>query len=58
VSAFDEQLWAVSVSGINAATRLRQQHSLATAPREQTEVELRPLTDYDAAFGLGDEAVS
>jgi len=42
----------------DAATRLRQQHSLATAPREQTEVELRPLTDYDTAFGLGDEAVS
>ncbi len=41
----------------DAATRLRQQRPALAGPAP-AEVELRRLTDYDAAFGLGDEAAS
>ncbi|MEV0291927.1 IS21 family transposase, partial [Kribbella sp. NPDC050820] len=36
-----------------AATALRQDRFTVLTPAAATEVEQRPLTDYDNAFGLG-----
>jgi hypothetical protein len=37
-----------------AAAQLRHQRMLGRHPSDAEEVQLRPLTDYDAAFGLDD----
>jgi transposase len=40
---------------LQAATQLRHQRAAITAGRDEAEVQLRLLTDYDAAFGLDGE---
>jgi transposase len=43
---------------LQAAAQLRHQRAAVTAPRDQGEVQLRCLADYDAAFGLDTEGVA
>jgi transposase len=40
---------------LQAAARLRHQRAAVTARRDEGEVQLRCLADYDAAFGLDDD---